>query len=1647
MPVKIVASKWLRFVLLFVVCLVNVRAYAGGGLTPILGVAFKTWRSDPVPGFPPAITATPGDEQVSLIWDSAPEATSYDVLRATASGGPYTVINASNTTRSYVDTGRTDGTTYYYTLTSKNAAGSTPMGATVSVVPFAGPTYLHATPSSNQIALAWSTGVGDVAYRLKRATVSGGPYNIIASPSTPSSVDTNVIAGSTYFYVVVGTAYQKSLSLKNVVPPGGSPVYASAQSVVESANSNEVRARPGLFSPIDIVPNPPLGILPDALTLVDWMEPTVPSDTSDAPPGGPSATIGVSLPHGVVDIDEGPDLVLDNPKGQSVAFERRYRTALAAANLSSPGLSPGWTHNWDYRIVPLQQGAWGPLRLVYPNGASEVLTPVLSGGSPTGAFTAPSGAPYIATGTPGSSFTWSSIQLKENGLASQSFVMPLGDDVYRLSSQTFDNGSAIYLQYTNKKLTSLYNNGSGATYMGLTLTYGASGGLLSLATDTVSGKTRGFSYTSGALVAVSNIGNSAGEWAYGYTSVGGAAYLSSVATLDPHGNATAATVAYDTGTGRASSVTDAKGGLRSYDYSVPGSAKVAVAGSLGASDGYTAGWDASKRQTSVANAAGDVTIYAYDATDPSQVTYVTPPLGGSTSVLTDSHGSPIRVNYPYGNYDLYTWEYPTNAPLGRVSLMEEHGTDGSLKGSTTFSYYGSFESGGKSGYLKSQIRPNGGQWTYVYTSLGSLASVSAPGSTLSYDYIPRDSGGNPIGPERYGKPVSIDDGNQAPVKLQYDVAGRVTGLQDRLGNVTGATYNQYDQLTGVQMPLQHALQIGYTMAGKVPVSTSIAVGGSSLTVGQASYDKESGLAATTDANNLTTSVTRDGHFDPLNVTNGANKAMHGFVPDPVHRAGQTTMGTGSRSLALNATMNTNGDLASVVGSDGRTTSVIRDQNDPGMVTSVRWQDSAGNQKRVDYTYDVHGRAVQAGMDFQFDPISQSQQPTYRRVFTYDAEDQVLTTSVVGRTVPLTTNVYNLDGTRDKMYVGLNSTLSNGAIYVVYAYGYDASRRLTSVTVNYANSAKAIVGATITSATYAYDANGRVIAVRTPKATSVYAYDALGQLTGLQNLTPDGYVDPNAPSAAQVTDPFNGTAHSILSAFSNFVYDMRGNRTGMHYDAMSYVFGSSSYGSGNAAWCYDAAGRLTSETWSGAVSFSSTYGYDGGDNLTSLRGGGLAVDAASDQLTGSAYSFNASGDMTRFAGGTIGYDQRGYLTSASGVSTYNTSETYSYAPIYDESGRRRAQTLFTSRLGLNNNWTESFVYDGDLLVYRVNTPNTGNAAYKTSDLSTTDRSVLYLWGPTGPVVEFDLSGDSKALTFDPQGNCVSTTNGQIVQPAFFDAYGKPINAYAGDDRYRQQPFQYKGQAGYVADAYSGLYYCLHRYYDHATGRWTQRDPIGLDGGVNVYGYVGGNPIMLSDPSGLQQGPDLASMFNWYFGRPDANAFIVQGGKGALRNAATGVGDVAIVGGRVVYGLTTVTSLIDPTPISDLINGGLSLGFGDREGAALSFAGAALPFVGGVEMKGGFHAAEFGIGKYSTLRHLAAGRGLQVHHLIEKRFASALGLKSSQMLSIILTKEEHLKFTNAWRRFIPYGTTASPERVREVAREIYRGHPEILRALGL
>jgi hypothetical protein len=83
---------------------------------------------------PTNLKATAGDTQVALSWTASAGATGYKVKRAIGSGGPYTMV-ASVTTTSYLDTGLTNGQTYYYVVSALSGSSETANSAPVSATP------------------------------------------------------------------------------------------------------------------------------------------------------------------------------------------------------------------------------------------------------------------------------------------------------------------------------------------------------------------------------------------------------------------------------------------------------------------------------------------------------------------------------------------------------------------------------------------------------------------------------------------------------------------------------------------------------------------------------------------------------------------------------------------------------------------------------------------------------------------------------------------------------------------------------------------------------------------------------------------------------------------------------------------------------------------------------------------------------------------------------------------------------------------------------------------------------------------------------------------------------------------------------------------------------------------------------------------------------------------------------------------------------------------------------------------------------------------------------------------------------------------------------------------------------------------------
>jgi RHS repeat-associated protein len=284
-----------------------------------------------------------------------------------------------------------------------------------------------------------------------------------------------------------------------------------------------------------------------------------------------------------------------------------------------------------------------------------------------------------------------------------------------------------------------------------------------------------------------------------------------------------------------------------------------------------------------------------------------------------------------------------------------------------------------------------------------------------------------------------------------------------------------------------------------------------------------------------------------------------------------------------------------------------------------------------------------------------------------------------------------------------------------------------------------------------------------------------------------------------------------------------------------------------------------------------------------------------------------------------------------------------------------------------------------------------------------------------------------------------------------AYYLPWGGTRGDETITSTAYAYTGQT-----REGDIYYYGARWYDPSIGRFMQADtivPLQVQGtqAFDRYAYVNNNPLRYVDPGG-----EFAI----------TTAILIGAGVGAL------IGYV----GQVIHNLNEDMSFQDAltTDISAgwIIGGAVAGGvLGGAGFAALSHFGiistasAATTATSGLcadgdcgnEISGSYgalsKAADYGIDTCNKLRNVVKGSGLQVHHLIEKRFTGILGLTPEQiknMPSVVLTREEHQVFTNAWRQLIGYSnsvypiktTTATISDLIEAVNAIYEKYPTLL-----
>ena len=148
----------------------------------------ETLTKIPPPAAPSGLSYTGDDESVTLNWTAAPGALVYTVSRSTVSGGPYTAVASGIYTTTYTDTNLTNGTTYYYVVSSLSPEGSSVNSAQLA----ASPVPYGTTYEAENAALSG----GAQVYACN--TCSGGAEVGYLIPGTAMTFTVNVATTGTY---------------------------------------------------------------------------------------------------------------------------------------------------------------------------------------------------------------------------------------------------------------------------------------------------------------------------------------------------------------------------------------------------------------------------------------------------------------------------------------------------------------------------------------------------------------------------------------------------------------------------------------------------------------------------------------------------------------------------------------------------------------------------------------------------------------------------------------------------------------------------------------------------------------------------------------------------------------------------------------------------------------------------------------------------------------------------------------------------------------------------------------------------------------------------------------------------------------------------------------------------------------------------------------------------------------------------------------------------------------------------------------------------------------------------------------------------------------------------------------------------------
>ncbi|HEY5912156.1 MAG TPA: RHS repeat-associated core domain-containing protein [Verrucomicrobiae bacterium] len=858
-------------------------------------------------------------------------------------------------------------------------------------------------------------------------------------------------------------------------------------------------------------------------------------------------------------------------------------------------------------------------------------------------------------------------------------------------------------------------------------------------------------------------------------------------------------------------------------------------------------------------------IIDFDGTD--RITFI-------TNDVLSAHGTNVRRT------QTYVWATDNNATSNLITTVEES-TDGRNTWQTSWN--------GASGLTN--------QTTTVYATDGKrYVTNTAPDGSFTIDTL------------SYGRLHSTTrkepGGNQlSSVSYSYDAHGRQSAATDARNGTTTYYFNNADQVSGVltpppasgqsgQLTTHYFDNMGRQTATTLPDNTSVtnvfyATGQPKLAYGSRAYP----VGYSYDAQGRMKTMTNWSAFASLggsrvttwnyDIYRGwlTNKTYDGGNPGPVYSntaAGRLALRTWARGPTTSYGYNAGGDLSSISYSDstpgvtntydrlGRQATITRN----GVTTTLAYT-LAGALASESYSGGIlAGLAVTNG----YDPfmrrtnlvVQQSSNPIIQQSFAFDAASRLQ------RVTDYTTanNPYSAGFT----YVA-NSPLvrqiaftNNASWRMTTTKQYDFLNRLTSICSVGSGSSS------LPSFYYVYnDANQRTRRIESDGSDWRFNYDPLGQVTSGRKYWPDF-----SPVAGQQFEyGFDDIGNRLWTKAG-------GDENGLNLRPANYSANSlNQYTSRDVPGAFDVIGL---ELATNTVKVNGNVAYRKGeyfrkevtvDNASNPVWQSVSVSATNETtVTGGVFVPKRTEQFFYDADGNLTNDGRWYYTWDAENRLIRMATNTTVGPQisltfdYDSKSRRIRKQVWYAGAATND---LRFVYDGWNLVATLNSQLSPiNAFLWGLDLSGSFQGaggvggLLSVWDsstlnnqPSTHFAAYDGNGNVAAL--------IDAADGDVVARYDFGPFGELIRATGPMAKANSFRFSTK----YKDDETDLLYYG-HRYYNPSPGRWVSRDPLGEDGGKNIYCILANNPIGYYDLLGLigrhDCVPFLTTRSGWYYSFP-------------------------------------------------------------------------------------------------------------------------------------------------------------------------------------